>query len=123
MATLTTARLRAIAIFTLTCLLFSVSGAIFVNAYDQKKVLETEREVVTLRYQYTGDDSADLYNLGEWELLDPDDSATCNNIPQLPCVVQFENTEYQNIQAFLDAHPTLPDIMDADELISTKSSL
>lgn len=122
MATLTTARLRAIAIFTLTCLLFSVSGAIFVNAHDGTKELESEREVVTLRYQYTGTDAGNVTDENAWQDVTNTNPQSCDNRLELPCVVEFDSSQYDDIEEFLDAHPSLTEIMGATETISTKSA-
>lgn len=122
MATLTTARLRAIAIFTLTCLLFSVSGAIFVNAHDGTKELESEREAVILRFQYTGTSGSTVDNLSLWNDLNSNPTENCDEAEELPCIVEFDSSQYPDIESFLEDHPSLEDIMNAQQfLISTKS--
>ena len=118
MVILPKARLRAIVLFTLMLALFSFIGSkIALAIVDNDKA----EEIVTMRYQYNGTDALDVTDQNAWTDVSNTNPSPCDEEAELPCIVEFESSEYTDIQAFLNDHPSLEDIMRAEELISTKS--
>ena len=100
--------------------MFSFVGSQGLFAIEHKDNEQPEK-VATLRYQYTGTNQQDVTDKDAWNDVTNGNPQSCDEEPDLPCIVQFESTEYVDIEAFLNAHPSLGEIMDSDELISTKS--
>lgn len=77
----------------------------------------------TLRYQFTGQDDGDLHESGMWVPLEQNDDPGCDEAPILPCVVEFETSEFVDIETFYNSFDDIDDLMTngSDYIKSTKS--
>ncbi|RYF26674.1 MAG: hypothetical protein EOO42_00880 [Flavobacteriales bacterium] len=72
-----------------------------------------------VRYKYKNNTSTNINQPSSWEVITSENEPTCDDSPELPCVVEVDGS----LSTFLINHPTAQDIMDADEIRSTKSEL
>ena len=75
----------------------------------------------TLKYRFIGTNSADLQDPSKW--LDVSSEANpvpCETGSVLPCIVQFENNEYTDIEDFYTQHDTAAEMFKTTRVISKK---
>lgn len=66
----------------------------------------TKKDPTYLAYQYTGDDDSGVMTPGNWTPITYNPTPTeCESIGELPCVVQFEEAQFADINAFLGNFP------------------
>lgn len=74
----------------------------------------TKKDPVNLAYQYTGDDETGVMSSGNWTPITYNPTPTeCESIGDLPCVVQFDDSQFDDIADFLSNYA------DADEVNSS----
>ena len=100
--------------------MFSFVGSQWLFAIEHKDNEHPEK-VATPRYQYTGTNQQDVTDKDAWNDVTNTPPDSCDNEEELPCIVQFDSSDYTSIEAFLIDHPSFGEVMGAEELISTKS--
>ena len=94
------------------CLAF---GLVFsVSAFKSKKS-------ATLKYRFIGINETDLTNPLKWQDVssEPNPEA-CDAGIELPCLVQFDENDYNNIAAFYTAHDTAAEMFATSKVVSRK---
>lgn len=82
------------------------------------------KSTITKTYQYQQANNDRLFDETAWADLDIEESQSCSEGSTLPCVVEFEDTEFADIGEYLEAYPTRMDILnDTNHLVSDKNGV
>ncbi len=83
-----------------------------------------DKKIATLTYRYDGDDEAGLNVPGNWTNISQEEEPEgCEAGVEIPCLVQFDTTDYDDIADFLSENPTLQDMIDSDHIQSYKDEV
>lgn len=78
----------------------------------------------TLTYRYNGNDEGGLHTAGNWsDVSNQEEPEGCEPGEEIPCFVQFDSSEYANIQIFIDENPTLGDMIDSERIQTYKDEV
>ncbi|RZK53174.1 MAG: hypothetical protein EOO91_18130 [Pedobacter sp.] len=82
---------------------------------------KANQKTTTLKYRFTGTSTADLHNITKWEDVSAEPTPTpCETGTELPCLVEFQNSEFDNIQDFIDQNEEVSDMVATNRVISLK---
>lgn len=82
------------------------------------------KKTATLKYRYNGPDEAGLHTPGNWSDVSAQPNPEgCEPGEEIPCLIQFETPEYDDLQDFLDQNPTLQDMIDSETVQSYKNEV
>ncbi|RZL37601.1 MAG: hypothetical protein EOO96_04730 [Pedobacter sp.] len=97
--------------------LIVVCGIVFTTS-----ALKSEKKVTTLKYRFIGTSDADLDDPLKWQNVSSQPNPeSCNPGTELPCLVVFEDDEYDNIADFYNTHPTSSDMFTTTNVASRKN--
>lgn len=74
-------------------------------------------------YQYDDNTSANLFDRMAWIDLDVEEAISCTEGDDLPCTVQFDTSEYADIDAFLTANNTPTLIATSGRVVEEKAEV
>lgn len=75
---------------------------------------------VTMSYQYDRNDAIGIGDAANWNDLSSTPQQGCSEGTDLPCIVQFESTEYPDLATFLAAHNDAAEIFSSGKTVSSK---
>lgn len=82
---------------------------------------KSNQHTTTVKYRFTGTSTADLHDISKWDDVSAQPTPTpCEVGTELPCLVEFQTSEYDNIQDFLDQNEDVSDMIATDRVISLK---
>lgn len=77
-----------------------------------------------LMFQYQESDDSRINDETAWTDVTNNAPESCSEGNVLPCVIQFDTTDYPDLSAYLAAHPTVQDIKNDDQyLVSQKAGV
>ncbi|MCX2584335.1 hypothetical protein [Pedobacter sp. MR22-3] len=80
----------------------------------------TAPKTVTLKYRYNLNTATGISTASNWtDVSDQPNPSGCGG-EEIPCLVQFDSSEYSSITAFLSANPTIPDMEESERVVSHK---
>jgi len=80
----------------------------------------TTNKVTTLKYRYNLNTETGINAVTNWtDVSNQSNPSGCGG-SDIPCLVQFESSEYANLSAYLSANPTADDMEDSGRVISHK---
>lgn len=79
----------------------------------------TEEKSAALRYQYTGTSYADTTDPSKWvDISNNPVPSECDG-ESIPCTIEFQDTQYANMSAYLAVHNT-PALVDDDDFVTSR---
>lgn len=78
----------------------------------------------TLKYRFNGHNFQQLEDADKWDnISEEDEPEGCEPGTELPCIVEFDESTYADIEAFLIANPTVQDMINGDYILSYKDEV
>jgi hypothetical protein len=70
------------------------------------------QKTTTLKYRFTGTSTTELHDISKWDDVSAQPTpAPCETGDELPCLVEFQTSEYDNIQDFIDQNEEVSDMV------------
>lgn len=83
--------------------------------------IPAKKKIATLTYRYNGPDEAGLTDPLNWsDLSEEEEPEGCEVGDELPCLVQFNDTEYDDIADFYTTHSTAPSMFASQKVLTRK---
>ncbi|RZJ92785.1 MAG: hypothetical protein EOO20_00270 [Chryseobacterium sp.] len=76
--------------------------------------------LATMTYQYEEDDDSFISDPNHWRNTDVEPQLECSEGSTLPCIVQFEDSEYASIDAFLAENDDVTKILGSGNTTTRK---
>ncbi|WP_113653419.1 DUF6520 family protein [Pedobacter namyangjuensis] len=96
--------------------LIVVCGIVFTTS-----AFKNDKKVTTLKYRFIGSSDADLDDPTKWQdVSSQPNPESCNPGTELPCLVVFQDNEYDDIADFYNTHTTSADMFTTSKVISRK---
>ncbi|WAC39041.1 DUF6520 family protein [Pedobacter sp. SL55] len=84
----------------------------------------SNEKLATLKYRYTGNNEAGLHTASNWDDVSAQPNPEgCEPGEEIPCLVEFDTSEYTDLQDFIDQNPTLQDMIDSERVQSYKNEV
>jgi hypothetical protein len=81
-----------------------------------------DKKTTTLKYRYNGPDEAGLTTLINWEdVSEQEEPENCLPGTEIPCLVEFEDNEYDDIVDFYTTNDTAVEMFDTHKVVSKKN--
>lgn len=79
-------------------------------------------KIETLKYRYNGPDEAGLTTLTNWtNVSEEEEPEGCTPGTEIPCLVQFNDNEYDDIVDFYTTHDTAAEMFSSTKVASRKN--
>jgi hypothetical protein len=75
---------------------------------------------VTMSYQYDRNDAVGIEDPANWNDLSSTPQQGCSEGTTLPCIVEFDSSEYPDLDTFLATHDDAAEIISSGKTVSRK---
>ncbi len=90
-------------------------------AFTQIAFKSDVKKSTTLKYRYIGNDETGLTTLANWEDVSNEPSPeACESGTEIPCLVVFEDNEYDDINDFITVNNTNAKMLATTRVVSKK---
>lgn len=87
------------------------------------KASDSEKRVTMVRYQFDEASESELSDPNNWTDVTNSTPQNCGPAGDLPCIIEYDSATHGDIAAFLAANPTLEQIEENAEVVSTKQEV
>lgn len=88
--------------------------------FTQSAFKKTEK-FSTLKFRYTGSDASGLHTVGNWQDVSTQPNPEgCDPGEEIPCLIEFDTSQWSSLSAYLSANSTLQDMVDSGAIQSYK---
>lgn len=107
--------------FNIKNLIPAITLVIGLSIFFGASAFKANQKSTNLKYRFVGDTPAGLHDLANWEDISSEPTPTpCEVGTELPCIVEFETSAYDNIEDFLDQNETVIDMVNTNKVTSLK---